>query len=77
MQLLAEPALTTLLTDFEETATGWVHHEPEDIPGLFAALIAEHKTMTTVRPFNNAIVVATKGVDIKKGRDKVHYQGSD
>ena len=78
---LAEPALSTLFADFKETDmadhTGWVHHEPDDLPALWSTLVEEAKVTKTVKLMSNAIIVATKGVELQRNRTKVLYKGPD
>jgi hypothetical protein len=75
------PGLMTLFADFKEgdmaDHTGWVHHEPDDLPALFATMIAEFKTARVVRLMQNAITIAATGVELKRGYEKVLYKGSD
>lgn len=76
-----DPALMSLFSDFRESDladhSGWVHHEPEDLPVLWTTVVEEARIAKTVKLMNNAVIVATKGVELKRGKDKVLYKGPD
>jgi hypothetical protein len=77
----AKAGLTTLYSDFLESDladhSGWVRHEPEDLPALWATVVDEFKMMRMVKMLQNAVIVTTKGVELKKGPEKILYKGPD
>ena len=77
----ADAGLTTLWCDFVESDladhSGWVRHEPEDLDTLWSVVVEEAKQHRMVKMLQNAVIIATKGVELKKGGEKVLYKGPD
>ena len=80
--LLAKNAsLTAMWDEFKEgaSANGFVRHEPEDLPSLFATKIDQFRVNRTVVLLNNGIQIAKNGMELvpRGGRTKVPCKGPD
>ena len=77
----ADPALMTLFSDFKESDmpdhSGWIHHEPEYLPALWATVVKERKETLSLRLWQNAALIVKQGLDLAEHGVKVRYKGPE